>query len=445
MRIGLFALSATGAVHPELAGPGFKQAAFLARNQAIDSLPSLALLTLAGMTPPHHTLHYFEVRGNDSPESLPQEFDLVCMSSYTARINQAYTIARHFREKGIPTVIGGPHVSCLPEEAAQHCTAVAIGEGETCWLEILEDAEKGRLKPFYGSLDATFDLAQAPTPAYELLDHNSNYARITLETSRGCPHRCEFCASSILLARKYKQKPIEKVLAEVDKIKQFWPRPFIELADDNTFVNRAYWMELLPQLKEKNVRWFAEADIRLGKDDELLELLSASGLKEVLIGFESPSPSHLDGLELRSDWKSRQSIDPAEAVNNIQRHGIMVVGCFVFGLDTQGEDIFDAVYDFVRDTCIYDVQMTYLTPFPGTPLYYRLLREGRLLDDNAWDRCSLFDINFVPKNMSIETLRQGFADLAVRVFDDKFTKARRHELRRRIIAFRRERRGLGTD
>lgn len=440
MRIGLLALSATGAVNPERAGPGFQKPAFLARNQAIDALPSLALLTLAGMTPSEHTLQYIEVRGDHVPQDLPDDFDLVCLSSYTARIFQAYEIARHYRSRGIPTVIGGPHVSCLPREAAEHCDAVAIGEGETCWLEILEDAALGKLKPFYGSLDATFDLAHAPMPAYELLDKNRDYARITLETSRGCPHRCEFCASSVLLARKYKQKPIEKVLAEVDRIKEFWPRPFLELADDNTFVNRKYWMELLPELKKRKVRWFAEADIRLGNDPELLELIAESGCKEVLIGFESPSQAHLDGLELKADWKSRQTLDPREAVTNIQQHGIMVVGCFVFGLDSQDADIFDAVYDFVRDTCLYDVQMTFLTPFPGTPLHERLHREGRLIKENAWDRCTLFDVNFIPKNMSVETLIEGFSDLGVRLFDDAFTAARRHELRRQIIAFRRNKR-----
>lgn len=440
MRIGLLALSGTGAVNPEQAGPGFQKPAFIARNQAIDALPSLALLTLAGMTPPEHSLHYQEVRGDTLPGSLRDDFDLVCISSYTARIHQAYAIARNYKAKNILTVIGGPHVSCLPQEAAEHFDAVAIGEGETCWRDILDDAATGKLKTFYGSLDASFNLNDAPMPAFELLNKDSGYARITLETSRGCPHHCEFCASSVLLARKYKQKPMEKVLAEVDKIKQYWPRPFLELADDNTFVNRAYWMALLPELKKRKVRWFAEADIRLGNDPELLELLAESGCKEVLIGFESPSQSHLNGLELRADWKSRQQLDSREAVAMIQRYGIMVVGCFVFGLDSQAADIFDAVYDFVQDSCIYDVQMTFLTPFPGTPLYDRLCREGRLLEENAWDRCTLFDVNFIPKNMSVETLTQGFADLGSRLFDDTFTALRRQELRRKIIAFRRSKR-----
>ncbi len=442
MQIAMIAISATGSVNPERAGPGFQRPAFASRNQAIDSLPSLALLTLAGMTPDEHRCRYMEVRSDADFAALPQDVDLVCLSSYSAQIHLAYATARHYQQLGIPTVIGGPHASCLPEEAAAHCDAVAIGEGESCWRNILEDAAAGRLRKYYGSLDASFDMRNAVMPAYELLDHNNGYARITLETSRGCPHRCEFCASSVLLAQKYKQKPIDKVLAEVDRIKACWPRPFLELADDNTFVNRKYWMQLLPELKKRKVRWFAEADIRLGNDPELLELLAESGCKEVLIGFESPSPGHLDGLELRNDWKSKQTLDPRDAVTAIQQHGIMVVGCFVFGLDSQEPDIFDAVFEFVRDTHIYDVQLTLLTPFPGTPLYERLKREGRLLKENAWERCTLFDINFVPKNMNVETLLEGFAGLAVRVFDDDFTVARRRELRRQVVTFRRETRGV---
>lgn len=434
MRIGLIALSGTGASEPDRVGHGFQLAAFSARNHAIDTLPCLALLTLAGMTPAQHEVRYIEVRDADALDGLPTDLDLACLSSYTAQIDLAYAIARRYRTLGVPTVIGGPHVSCLPDEAREHCDAVAVGEGESCWLEILEDAASGRLEPLYGSLDADFDLDDAPMPAYELLERSGPSPRITLETSRGCPHHCEFCASSVLIADRYKQKPVEKVLAEVDRICELWPRPFLELADDNTFVRRRYWMELLPELKTRKVRWFAEADIRLGADEELLELLRESGCKEVLIGFESPSPSHLDGLELRTDWKSTQPLDARQAVDTIQSHGIMVVGCFVFGLDTQGPDIFDAVYDFVRETDLFDVQMTFLTPFPGTPLYHRLLREGRLLEPRAWDRCSLFDVNFEPRHMSVDTLRQGFADLAVRLFDEEFTNTRRRNIRRRMRA-----------
>lgn len=324
-------------------------------------------------------------------------------------------------------------MSCLPEEAAQHCDAVVIGEGESVWLQVLEDCQAGRLQRFYGSLNAEFDLRNAPVPAFELLDMR-RYNRLTIETSRGCPHRCEFCASSVLIAGKYKQKPAGKVMAEIDRIKEIWPRPFIELADDNTFVNRSYWKEILPEIKKRRIRWFAEADIRLGQDEELLDLMHESGCWQVLIGLESPLLSDLNGIELLSNWKSRQKVSPQDAVRIIQSHGILVNGCFVLGLDSHRPDVFDAVYEFAKETNLFDVQITFLTPFPGTPLYDRLKRENRLLEEGAWDKCSLFDVNFQPKGMSVEELVRGYARLATRLYNDEFTKARRANLKQQLHA-----------
>jgi len=274
-------------------------------------------------------------------------------------------------------------------------------------------------------LKADFDLAQSPMPAFELLDVKK-YKRLTIETSRGCPHRCEFCASSVLISGKYKQKPAERVLAEIDRICELWPRPFIEFADDNTFINLKYWKRILPEIQKRHIRWFAEADVRLARDEELLDLVRDSGCFQVLIGLESPELADLDGVELHNNWKRKQGRDPREAVTVIQSRGIRVCGCFVLGLDSQTPDVFDAIYKFVEDTAMFEVQITFLTPFPGTPLYDRLRREGRLLEETAWDRCSLFDINFQPRHMTVDQLATGYARLAERVFDPEFTRQRRH-------------------
>src|SRR5262249_7619349 len=159
-------------------------------------------------------------------------------------------------------VMGGTHVTSLPQEAAEHADAIIIGEGESQWLALLADAEAGRLKKFYGDRIGSFDLARATMPAYHILEKD-RYNLLPVQTSRGCPLRCEFCAASILFTRKYKQKPVEKVIAEVRSIKSHWKRPFIEFADDNSMVDRRYWRELLPRLAEERVRWFAETDISL--------------------------------------------------------------------------------------------------------------------------------------------------------------------------------------
>ncbi|MFH1920267.1 MAG: cobalamin-dependent protein [Planctomycetota bacterium] len=168
---------------------------------------------------------------------------LVAVSSFSAQIQEAYELADRYRAESVPVVLGGLHVTALPEEAAGHCDAVVVGEGESVWREVLRDAELGNLEPYYRA-DGEFPLAEAPMPAFDLLDM-PKYNRLTLQASRGCPFQCQFCASSILLTGRYKQKPVDRVLAEVDRICELWQRPFLEFADDNAFVSKRYWKELL--------------------------------------------------------------------------------------------------------------------------------------------------------------------------------------------------------
>jgi radical SAM superfamily enzyme YgiQ (UPF0313 family) len=253
----------------------------------------------------------------------------------------------------------------------------------------------------------------------------SRYNRLTVQASRGCPHRCEFCASSVLLTDRYKQKPVAGVVREIDRILEVWDRPFIEFADDNAFVNKKYWKELLTELGDRKLRWFAETDLSVARDGELLDLMRRSGCAQVLIGLESPVELGLAGLELRSDWKRKRFPEYREAIRTIQSHGITVNGCFVIGLDGHTTEIFDQVFDFVRDSELYEVQVTILTPFPGTPLYERLDGEGRILEPGEWTRCTLFDVNYRPANMSPAELADGFRQLVVRLYGDEFTRWRR--------------------
>jgi radical SAM superfamily enzyme YgiQ (UPF0313 family) len=416
-------MSGVRACDPELVRLGMTLPGFVERGRTIASLPSLGLLTLAGMTPPCHHCEYHEIMDIRDLDTIPKRFDLVGISSLSAQIGEAYELADRYRELGVPVVLGGLHVTVLPEEAARHADAVAIGEGESVWLDVLRDAEARKLKRTYRAF-RDFSLDDAPTPAYELLDP-TKYNRLIVQTSRGCPLRCEFCASSILLTRRYKQKPIDKVLAEIDRVKARWRRPFIEFADDNAFVNRRYWKQLLPEVRKRKVRWFAETDLSVHEDAELLRLMQESGCAEVLIGFESPGEWGLSGLELKRDWKLRRWRESKAAVQRIQSFGIRVNGCFILGLDGQGPEIFDKVLEFAMATEMFDVQITVQTPFPGTPLYSRLKRAGRLLRDGAWETCTLFDVNFRPQQMTPEELRRGFIDLGQRLYSRELTEQRR--------------------
>jgi radical SAM superfamily enzyme YgiQ (UPF0313 family) len=288
------------------------------------------------------------------------------------------------------------------------------------------------LKPFYAT-NREFDLADAPMPRFGLLNPDK-YNRLTVQTSRGCPHKCEFCASSILLTPRYKVKPMEKVIAEIRAIKEIWPKPFIEFADDNSFAHREHYKKLLRELAKEKIRWFTEADVRVAEDDELLALIRDSGCQQILIGLESPRRTSLYGIEMKNNWKLRQQDYYREAIAKIQSYGITVNGCFILGLDGDTRDVFADVLNFVRDSALYEVQVTFMTAFPGTPLYARLKNEGRILRDRAWELCTLFDINFQPKNMSIAELQAGFVGLVKQLYSAEETQMRRANFKRRLKA-----------
>src|SRR6267378_553202 len=424
-RIGFISMSGVRAHNPELTKLGLTLPGFVDRNKIIASLPSLGLLTLAGLTPDSFDIEYHEIADLREGGDLPDHFDLVALSTFTAQFKEACAVADLYRAKGIPVVIGGITASSLPQEAGEHCASVVIGEGEPFWPEVLNDFARDRLKPRYvHSSPGQFDLRDAPMPRFDLLDP-AKYNRITVQTSRGCPHQCEFCASSILLTNRYKVKPVEKVMAEIREIKKIWPRPFIEFADDNSFVYRDYYKRLLRQLAPEQLRWFTEADVRVAQDSELLGLMRDSGCQQVLVGLESPHRASLDRIELKSNWKARQQDDYKAAIEKIQSYGITVNGCFILGLDGDTPEVFDDVFQFVKESGLYEVQITFLTVFPGTPLYDRLKREKRIIHDKAWELCTLFDINIVPKNMTVAELQSGFLGLAKTLYSAEATAERR--------------------
>ena len=433
MNIGFIAMSGLRACDPELLAMGLTLPGFVDRGRTIAQLPSLGLLTLAGMTPDCHQLRYLEVPDADAIEALPTDFDLVAISSFSAQIGEAYQVARRYRELGIPAIIGGLHVTTAPEEAMRHGAIPVAGEGELGWLRILEDAQARTLAPMYDTRGEEFDLRRSPMPAFELLDIE-RYNRITVQTSRGCPWRCDFCASSILLTERYKQKPVERVLAEIERIRALWKHPFIEFADDNSFVNKNYWRRLLPELERFGLKWFAETDLSVHEDPELLEMMRTAGCVEVLIGFESPTRAGLDGIESRRNWKLRQFERYRTAIDRIQSAGIRVNACLMVGLDGHTPDVFGDIRDFVDETLPFDVQVTLPTPFPGTPFHERLKRAGRLRHRAEWQRCTLFDLNFTPDGMSPDTLVRGFRQLVTDLYSNEATRKRRmhfHHLTRR--------------
>ena len=283
----------------------------------------------------------------------------------------------------------------------------------------------GRRQRVWNSVDfPPLDIRSLPVPRYDLLA-NRPYSRFLVQTTRGCPWRCEFCASNVMLNEPYRKRPVADVVRDIQAVRRFQKRTFIEFGDDNTFVDHAWGKELCRALMPLGIKWFTETDISVADDPELLQLMRLARCRQVLIGLESPDRSALEGIELRTNFKSRRSGSYLEAVRRIQAAGISVNGCFILGLDRQTPAIFEQVLDFALQAPLYEVQLTVLTPFPGTPLYARLLREGRILAPGRWDLCTLFDVNFEPRNMTVAQLRQGVYWLAEKLFSESCLMKRR--------------------
>jgi radical SAM superfamily enzyme YgiQ (UPF0313 family) len=425
MRIGLIAMSGVRVRNVELARLGVTLPQFVSRGQVIASLPSLGLLTVAALTPPDCEVIYREISEVTAATAL-ESFDLVGISSFTAQIDEAYALADRYRAAGVPVVLGGLHVSLMPDEAAAHADSIVLFGAEGVWPTVVEDARAARLKPRHEGLRAgVFEAPHYVVPRFDLLAGRT-YNRMTVQTSRGCPLNCEFCAASLRITSSFQQKPVAKVIAEIKAALAVRPQPFFELADDNTFINKKWGREFLRAVEPLGIRWFTETDISIADDEEMLCLLAASGCRQVLIGLESPDASGLSGVDPRN-WKQQRSGRYLDAIERIQSHGITVNGCFILGLDDHTPAIFERVRDFVRASGLLEVQVTVQTPFPGTPLYHRLRRDGRLLAERYWDKCTLFDVTYQPKGMTVEELESGLRWLFGEIYNEReFLRRKRH-------------------
>jgi radical SAM superfamily enzyme YgiQ (UPF0313 family) len=425
MKIGFLAMSGIRVHDPKLLELGLTLPGVVERSQVVASLPSLGLLYLAAVTPPGHELHYFEAAADGTEPPDVYECDLVAINTFSAQVFEAYAVADRLRRRGIKVAMGGLHITVRPDEACEHADFVFIGEGETVWPRAVEAIARGTAQPVWNAAHfPAVDVGSLPVPRYDLLAGRP-YNRFTVQTSRGCPWRCDFCASNVMLRQRYRKRPVQDVIRDIEAVRRLRARPFIEFADDNTFVDKAWGKELCRQLIPQRVRWFTETDISVADDEELLHLMREARCRQVLIGLESPAAGPLRGIEQKSDFKARRAAGYRKALRKIQAQGITVNGCFILGLDGHTPDIFEQVLDFALEVPLYDVQITVLTPFPGTPLYDRLLSEGRILAPGRWDLCTLFDVNYVPSNMTPDELRAGLYWLTERLYSAHCIEERR--------------------
>ena len=434
-KLLLVAMSGVRVFDQELLSLGLTLPGFVERSRVIASLPSLGLLTLAAHSPQDWEIVYreYDELPDDAATTIAAEgFGVVAISSLTARIDETYALSRQLRAAGLLVILGGLHVSALPIEAESQSDIVVKGEGERIWPQVIADIEHGTWRSLYDSSvtasPSSFHELH-PVPRYDLLDLD-RYNRLTLQTTRGCPLHCSFCAASRTIS-PYRKKSLAQIRRELESILALWPRPFIELADDNTFVDKKWARELVRLLADHPVKWFTESDISLADDPELLHLLGGSGCAQILIGLESAASESMRSVDSQ-DWKSRRHRHYKEQIKRIQEHGVSVNGCFIIGFDQDGPDIFQRTLDFIDSLELSEVQITLLTPFPGTPLRDQLAREGRLLPSASWNQHTLFDLTFQPALMTVHEMKTGFRELMQEVYSDQRVATRRKTFQRCI-------------
>ena len=368
-------------------------------------LPSLALLKVAALTPPHWQVTIVDEKVETL--DLEQEADLVGITTMTTTVQRGYEIADHFRRRGIRVVMGGMHVSALPEEALQHCDSVVVAEAEGLWPRLLRDLEQNALQPVYRHDGQLPPLVQLPRPDWALYRSKPYLPVHFVETTRGCPIDCEFCSVTSTFGGRYRNRPHDEVLAELNSLRPFKGHFVLEncvlFVDDNIISNRAYARELLTRIAELKIRWFGQTSVNIASDPELLKLCQKSGCVGLFLGFETLSPATLQSIGKRVNRPNEYY----EVVRKIHDHGIGIDGSFVFGFDTDDDSVFDRTLEFVLEGRIEVVYFSILTPYPGTRLYQRLARENRLLTRD-W---SIYDANHVvyrPRNFTPEGLWEHY-------------------------------------
>lgn len=369
-----------------------------------------SLAVIASLTPSDNEVKIID----DAFETIDfdEKFDVVGISTMTPQSARAFEIADTFRKKGVTVVIGGIHATVMPKETKEHCDSVFVGEAEDTWPLFIDDFKNGKISEIYKATKPV-DLTKLPIPRYDLLKRKS-YALIWIQTSRGCPHDCEFCGSSRVYGFRFRHKSIEQIVNEVSLVHKLWPNARKCFGDDNFFVDRTFSKKLLTHLERLNFRWFAQTDISIAKDEMLLNAARKAGCTTLFVGFETVSKKSLASIN-RNSWKSKYLETYPEVVRKIQSKGIGVAAGFIIGFDNDTKETADDIINFIIDNNVFITQMAILTPVPGTRLYERLQKEGRLLNI-PWRYNPGSEVRFIPKNMTVEELEAAFRKIYKKIF-----------------------------
>ncbi|MFQ5708761.1 MAG: DUF4070 domain-containing protein [bacterium] len=367
----------------------------------------LGLATAVALTPEDWDTEIYDEE--IEPINYDTDADLIALTAFNVQAQRAYGIAAEFRKRGKHVVLGGPYASLCPENVRPYVDSVVSGECEYIWPEFLNDFKNGRHKDFYRQ-EEKVNMADSPIPAFEMLDAKA-YQAFYVQTTRGCPFDCEFCDIIITDGRVPRTKSVEQVLAEVNKLRELGVK-YVTFSDANYIANTKFAKELTSELinfcKKYNypISFACEATLNLAGKDDLLSKMQAANFETIFVGIESPRKASL--LETNKRQNTHGSI--VDDVHKILSYNMAVIAGMIVGFDNDDKDIFQEQFDFLMETGIPFTTSGILVAIETTPLYYRMQREGRLLDYNYEEQKAhgAADINFIPKLMTKEEIVQGY-------------------------------------
>lgn len=388
------------------------------------AFPPLGLLTVASLFPGHWKKRLVDTNVRRLTDADLEWADVALLSGMLVQKQALLALLARCRARGLRTVIGGPITSSV-EELPRHADHVVIGEAEDLIPGLAADLERGKAKPTYQARERP-RLDKTPLPDLSLINPKY-YSSMSIQFSRGCPFNCEFCDIIAIYGRIPRTKSPAQVVAELDQLYERKWRGWVFLVDDNFIGNKKRVKELLPVLAEWNQsrRWpftfFTEASVNLADDAELLQLMKQAGFDRVFVGIETPVEESLKEAQKLQNTRR----DLIESVRRIQRYGMEVMAGFIVGFDNDPEDIFDRQVEFIQESGIPLAMVGLLEALPGTQLYCRLLREGRILNEGTGDNldCTL---NFIPK-MNPQRLVEGYRSILRRIYhpDAYYERVRR--------------------
>jgi radical SAM superfamily enzyme YgiQ (UPF0313 family) len=353
----------------------------------------LSLLSVAAETPPDADVKIIDEQIDDIPFNA--DVDLVGITCMTAVAPRAYEIAARFMARRIPVVLGGMHPTLNPDEALQHATAIVAGDAEGIWPEVVEDAKKGRLSGIYKN-DMPHLLAGVKTPPRNLLDRRHYSTVHAVQATRGCPHGCEFCAVSAFNQKTHRKRPVEEVAAEIERIRD----RFIIFVDDNLTADREYAESLFKALIPLKKKWVSQSTLAIADDPDFVRLAAESGCVGLFVGLETFSEKNLASV-----GKSCHRVNQyRKAIRRFHSAGIAVEAGIVFGFEGDTPDVFAHTLGILDRLEVDAVQVSILTPLPGTPAFQKM--KGRI-HDHDWSNYDFHHAVFKPKRMSSEELQTG--------------------------------------